>query len=136
MPSNKAPGKDSITKEMLTPIWYPLCKLLSDFFTLCYTWAWTPSLWRSAMVLPIYKKGDHTVPANYRPISLTVTFRKLYERCLQPALLHHMPALDVAQGGFRSSCGSVDQTLNLVALQQRFKQQHGMDPALAMLDIA
>jgi hypothetical protein len=55
---------------------------------------------------------------------------------LQPALLHHIPALDVAQGGFRSSRGSVDQTLNLVALQQQFKQQHGMDPALAMLDIA
>ncbi|KAL0582372.1 hypothetical protein ABG067_007781, partial [Albugo candida] len=56
MATKKAPGKDHITKEMLTAIWYPLCNFLSDFFTLCYTWAWTPANYRSALVVPIFKK--------------------------------------------------------------------------------
>lgn len=108
MATRKAPGKDSLTKEVLIPIWYPLCRVLSDFFTLCYTWAWTPHNYRTAMVVPIFKKGDHTQTSNFRPISLITTFRKLYERCIQPVLLSSMPTLDVAQGGFRSSRGSVD----------------------------
>lgn len=134
MAAKKAPGKDHITKEMLTTIWYPLSNFLADFFTLCYTWGWTPANFRSALVVPIFKKGDHTLPSNYRPISLTTTFRKIYERCLQPALLDSMPALDVAQGGFRASRGSVDQTFNLMALQQQFKQLYGEDASLCMLD--
>lgn len=136
MASRKAPGKDSITKEMLVPVWYPLCQILSDFFTLCYTWAWTPSNYRSAMVIPIYKKGDHTKASNYRPICLTTTLRKLYERCIQGVLLKTMPALDVAQGGFRASRGSIDQTLNLIALQQQFKQLYDTDASLCLLDIS
>ncbi|CAO3646405.1 unnamed protein product [Mucor hiemalis] len=134
MGSRKAPGKDHITKEMLTAIWYPLCNFLSDFFTLCYTWAWTPSNFRSALVVPIHKKGDHTLASNYRPISLTTTMRKIYERCLQHELLATMPALDVVQGGFRASRGSVDQTFNLLALQQQFKHLYDTDASLCMLD--
>lgn len=136
MPSRKAPGKDSITKEMLSPIAYPLCNFLALYFTLCYTYAWTPSHWRSALVHPIFKKGDPTLPSNYRPISLTTTFRKLFERCLISPLLDSMPALDPAQGGFRALRGSVDQTLNLLALQTQFEQQYNTKPAMAFLDIS
>jgi hypothetical protein len=29
-----------------------------------------PDDWRSAVITPAFKKGQHYVPANYRPISL------------------------------------------------------------------
>lgn len=124
MGNRKAPGDDHIVKEMLMPIWYPLCDFLSEFFTLCYTFAWKPVSFRSGFIVTIYKKGDPNSAANYyRPISLTNTFRKLYERCLKFCLLAHMPSLDVAQGGFRASRSGISQAWNLLALQKQFEQQ-------------
>lgn len=67
--------------------------------------------------MPIFKKGDPNEASNYRPICLTNTFRKLYERCLKFPLLANMPALDVAQGGFRAARSGLSQAWNLLALQ-------------------
>ncbi|KAK4520598.1 Pyrimidine nucleotide transporter, mitochondrial [Mucor velutinosus] len=136
MGNRKAPGDDHIVKEMLMPIWYPLCNFLSEFFTLCYTFAWTPTSFRSGLIVPIFKKGDPNSAANYRPISLTNTFRKLYERCLKFCLLTHMPSLDVAQGGFRAARSGISQAWNLLALQKQFEQQYGVSPALIFMDIS
>ncbi|CAO3613076.1 unnamed protein product [Mucor fragilis] len=74
MDNRKASGDDHIVKEMLMPLWYPLCNFLSEFFTLCYTFAWTPVSFRSELIVPIFKKGNPNSAANYRPISLTNTF--------------------------------------------------------------
>ncbi|CEP09330.1 hypothetical protein, partial, partial [Parasitella parasitica] len=97
LPSRKAPGSDHITAEMLRPIALPLSKLLAPYLNLCYRYSWIPLAWRTAQVVPIYKKDDPNNPANYRPISLTSTFRKLFERLLLPDLLDNMNALDIAQ---------------------------------------
>lgn len=134
--NRKAPGDDHLIKEMLMPIWYPLCRFLSDFFTLCYSFAWTPTTFRSGLIVPIFKKGDPNEASNYRPICLTNTFRKLYERCLKFPLLANMPALDVAQGGFRAARSGLSQAWNLLALQKQFEQQHGGSPALIFMDIS
>lgn len=136
MGNRKAPGDDHLVKEMLIPIWYPLCNFLSDFFSLCYTFAWTPVSFRTGLIVPIFKKGDPNSAANFRPISLTNTFRKLYERCLKFSLLAHMPALDVAQGGFRAARSGISQAWNLLALQKQFEHQHGVTPALIFMDIS
>jgi hypothetical protein len=69
------------------------------------------------VALLIYTKNNHTVPVNYQSISSTITFRILYEKCLQPVLFPKMSTLDVAQDDFPSSHSSVDQTFNYVALQ-------------------
>ncbi|KAG1446231.1 hypothetical protein G6F46_011936 [Rhizopus delemar] len=71
LPTRKAPGADHIKAEMLKPISTDLSQLLSWFFSLCCQWSYVPSLWRHAQVYPIFKKGDPSLPSNYRPISLT-----------------------------------------------------------------
>ncbi|KAG2207282.1 hypothetical protein INT46_003201, partial [Mucor plumbeus] len=58
MGNRKAPGDDHLVKEMLIPIWYPLCNFLSDFLSLCYTFTWTPTSFRTGLIVPIFKKGD------------------------------------------------------------------------------
>ncbi|KAG2222789.1 hypothetical protein INT45_011599, partial [Circinella minor] len=103
LPNRKAPGMDHIKAEMLKPVASNFAPLLDKLFTLCWRWSWTPTLWRTAQVVSIYKnKGSSSDPANYRPISLTSIFRKILERCLMSKLLQTMPTLDIAQGGFRA----------------------------------
>ena len=38
-----------------------------------------PSDWKLANIMPIYQKGDHNSPANYRPILLISTCCKVLE---------------------------------------------------------
>ena len=45
-----------------------------------------PFDWRKAIITPIFKKGQSSNPANYRPISLTSIFSKLMEK----GFVHHM----------------------------------------------
>ena len=35
--------------------------------------------WSKAFVTPIFKKGSHTLPSNYRPVSLTCITSKLFK---------------------------------------------------------
>lgn len=135
LPSRKAPGSDHITAEMLRPIALPLSRILAPYLNLCYRYTWIPISWRTAQVVPIYKKDDPTNPANYRPISLTSTFRKLLERLILPDLLANMTALDIAQGGFRRQRGVIDQAFKLHTLIQQYRHQYEQLPTLAFLDI-
>ncbi|CDH60653.1 hypothetical protein RO3G_13746 [Lichtheimia corymbifera JMRC:FSU:9682] len=134
-PARKAPGCDHITGAMLKPIAVPLAQILSPFLRFCWCRSRLPVAWRTAQVVPIHKKDDPTVAANFRPISLTSTFRKIVERCILPTLLAEMPALDIAQGGFRAQRGALDQAFNLQALMHQHREIHNQDPVVAFLDI-
>ncbi|KAG1036507.1 hypothetical protein G6F43_013039 [Rhizopus delemar] len=111
--SKKTQDPDHIRQKMLVPLQPTLAPILLFLFQLCWTWSYTPAEWRLAKVVSIYKKGDPTEPGNHRPISLTSFFRKLLERSIHHFLIDHSPPLDIAQGGFRESRGSLDQALCL-----------------------
>jgi hypothetical protein len=135
LPRRKAPGPDSLRAEMLLPIQRPLVKILSLLFTICYQWSYTPALWRHAQVVPIHKKGDATLPSNFRPISLTSIMRKLFEMCLSSYVSSVSPVLDVAQGGFRAHRSALDQALCLHDLIKEYYRVHHHYPVVAFLDI-
>jgi len=135
LPNRKAPGPDHLRKEMLKPILADILPLLLHLFHLCWAWSYTPTSWRVAQVVPIYKKDNPLDPSNYRPISLTSVLRKLLERCIHPTLLSNSPQLDLAQGGFRQSRGSLDQALCLAEICNILRKYHGTSPVLAFLDI-
>ena len=48
------------------------------------------SQWKKAFVIPIYKKGDRSNPSNYRPISLTSSFCRIFEYILFDKILFHL----------------------------------------------
>ncbi|ORY94263.1 hypothetical protein BCR43DRAFT_410413, partial [Syncephalastrum racemosum] len=79
LPSRKTPGIDHIRAEMLKPLCPLLARVLDNLFRLCWLASWTPSFWRAAQVVPIHKAGSRSDPANFRPISLTSVFRKVFE---------------------------------------------------------
>jgi hypothetical protein len=91
LPSRKAPGVDHLRAEMFKSASSVLLPVLSSLFSLCWMWSYTPSPWRQAQVVPIFKKGDPSNPSNYRPISLTSHLRKLMEHCIINLLPENSP---------------------------------------------
>jgi hypothetical protein len=109
LPNKKSPCIDHITAEMIKPITLTIARILHHFFRISWITGHTPLTWRQSQVVPIYKSGDQLDAANYRPISLTSTFRKILEYCLQKTLYDQTNFIDKAQGGFKPFLNSVDQ---------------------------
>ncbi len=65
----------------------------------------------------LYKKGDHTDPANFRPIGLKNTMLKLWTTMVTTAIAcyaNNMGILSSAQVGFRAHISTHRQILNLI----------------------
>ena len=70
-----------------------------------------PSDWKQAFVVPVFMKGNHTRPTNYRPISLTCIPCKIFEHVVYSHIFKHLTAHNILtsdQHGFRKhhSCDS------------------------------
>ncbi|EFO87533.1 hypothetical protein CRE_04257 [Caenorhabditis remanei] len=70
-----------------------------------------PSLWKEAIILPLFKKGSRSDASNYRPISLTSSVCKTMEKLVRNAIVGHLKSAKLLvnnQYGFRDkkSCES------------------------------
>uniref|UniRef100_A0A8R1IAG2 Reverse transcriptase domain-containing protein n=1 Tax=Caenorhabditis japonica TaxID=281687 RepID=A0A8R1IAG2_CAEJA len=74
-----------------------------------------PTVWKSAIVKPLYKKGSRCDPKNYRPISLTSSVCKVLEKIVRCEVTKHLNVNRLVidrQYGFRSNRGTVSQLLS------------------------
>ena len=76
-----------------------------------------PSVWKQAVITPVFKKGPAADPSNYRPISQTSVFSKLMERVicadLTPYLISH-GFINENQYGFVSKRSTLTNLLESV----------------------
>ena len=49
-----------------------------------------PTRWKHSYVTPIPKKEPYTNANNYRPVSITSVFCRIFEKSLKDVLLHHL----------------------------------------------
>ena len=99
--SSKAMGPDKINGRVLKLCAQSVCKPLSTLFTKGYYSGRIPTEWKSAIVVPVHKKGKKDNVENYRPISLTSIVVKVMERIIRDELMIrcvHM--IDPRQHGF------------------------------------
>ena len=71
-----------------------------------------PPDWKTANVVPLFKKGDKSKAENYRPISLTSITCKVLEHVVFSNIMSHFDkfkVLDDAQHGFRKNRSCVSQ---------------------------
>lgn len=134
-PKAKAPGESGVVIEMLCPIATHVAPILSIMYTFFYISGHVPSSWCKSLVCPIYKKGQANDIANYRPISLTETLRKVYEKLLHPVLQSYIEPLSKFQNGFRSYKNTIDHVATLQYIIQRSGLKKNEHLKLAFLDI-
>ena len=90
---SKAAGPDNIPNSVLKLAAEQLAQAILHFiFKQSYEQGYLPEDWRKANIAAIYKKGDKSDPANYRPISLTSVCCKLMEHILDSPLMKHLHA--------------------------------------------
>ena len=76
-----------------------------------------PKDWKTAVISPIFKKGDKNVAANYRPISLTSIICKIMESFVKEAIISHLTdhnLISDKQFGFMNGRSTTSQLLNFV----------------------
>ena len=111
----KPPGPDNlhsmILKECANEFAPSLCQIFNNSLHL----GKLPLDWKTANITPVFKKGDKSLIANYRPISLLSIVSKLCERCvLQKPLPDIIHLLSDLQHGFVEGGSCVTQILSVL----------------------
>lgn len=76
-----------------------------------------PDLLKISKVVPVYKKGEKSLPQNYRPISIVPVFSKVFESLIYKqinAYFEHNNILSDAQFGFRERKSTTSAILNVI----------------------
>ena len=109
----KASGPDKIPTCLLKECAKEIAPSLILLFQASLKQSIVPTEWKHAFVTPIFKKGDHSLASNYRPVSLTSVCGKLLEHIVYSEVMNHLNLHDIlsqsnAQHGFCSkrSCGT------------------------------
>ena len=77
--SDKAPGPDLVHPHILKTFANTISKPLALIYNLTLTQQTLPNIWKTGNITAIFKKGDKTLPQNYRPVQLTCIICKLLE---------------------------------------------------------
>ena len=92
-----------------------------------------PSQWSQSSIAPIFKKGDTSVPGNYRGISLNCIAAKLYNKMLLNRIQPFVdPPLSWTQNGFRKSRSTL---YNIITLRRIIEGLKSKNLPLAMVFI-
>ena len=134
----KSPGPDHVISEILSnnPLWWS--HLLAKLFTIVNHSGVFPDSWLSSILIPIFKKGDPSLPSNYRPISLLSHIGKLYSKFLLSKLSawassKNLPGKE--QIGFRSEASTLDHVLLLYHLAEKYSIYHKARLFAAFVDL-
>ena len=78
---NKAPGPDELPARVLKEVSKEISGVFSMIFQQSYNAGRIPDDWSAARISAIYKNGDKSTPANYRPVSLTCILCTTHGTC-------------------------------------------------------
>ena len=70
-----------------------------------------PAIWKTARVIPVYKKKSKSSPSNYRPVSLLSILSKVMESIVNRSVVNFLErenVLSAHQFGFRRRLGTAD----------------------------
>ena len=92
-----------------------LAQALKVMISQSLTHGFIPSSLKRAAITPVFKSGTKTSPSNYRPISLTFTIIKVFERIIRKvvAFMNRQGHLNNTQHGFRSGRSCLSALLDV-----------------------
>lgn len=136
--SGKAAGPDAVPVDWLkadVDWWAPI---LSDLYVSVNRTGVIPGSWLKSIKVPIYKKGDPSLPDNFRPISLLSVVGKLYAKILLMFLnqwISQEKILGAEQIGFRKDRTTLDHCLILSHLIHKYALKTKSKMYVAFLDL-
>jgi hypothetical protein len=135
---SKANGQDGISNKFIMLLCESLSEPLTEFFNYSLRNGIFPTKWKSANVVPIFKKGDNTLPTNYRPVSLLNCLSKVFEKVVANRLITYIldnKLVSPNQSGFMPKDSTTNQLVKIVDyVLQGF--DHGNDSIAVFLDIS
>lgn len=114
--TSKATGPDNISPKMLKEAAPSIARPLTRLFNLSLSTCVFPDIWKQANVIPLYKKGNKSIPNNYRPISLLSIVGKILEKAVFKHTFNHIRDNELFtrfQSGFMPSDSTVNQLVHL-----------------------
>lgn len=121
--SDKSPGPDRISNEIVkisTPV---LLKYLTQLFNMILDTEIVPKQWCMSDIVLLYKKGNPLDIANYRPISLLVSIYKLFSSIILRRITKEIDkAQPIEQAGFRSGFSTIDHIQTLEQVIEKYNE--------------
>ena len=102
MSNTTAPGITKISNVMIKEGGPQLREVILKLFRVLFVSGRVPGSWKKSLICPVPKKGDLNLICNYRPISLTETLRKIFEKFLVQDIIAEIEPMHAGQGGFRA----------------------------------
>ena len=113
----KAPGPDTLQMILYKELPANAIKQLTNIYNAALTLGYFPAHFKKAKVIMIPKPNKaRDNPKNYRPISLTNTIGKIFERLLHTRLMRYLLNINFLsenQHGFKPKTGTADQMVKL-----------------------
>ena len=112
--SYKSPGPDGWPLWALKETADSICIPLSILYSRSLDTGVLPDGWKRGHVTPVYKRGGHSCPNNYRPITLTSVVGKILESIIRDHVFVHLISrnlLSPQQHGFVPGKSCVSQLI-------------------------
>ena len=135
---DKAAGPDELKPLLYKELHAEIAPILQVIFSSSLRSGTVPEDWTKARVTPIYKKGDKSSAANYRPISLTCIACKIQEHIVTSHLVKHLNVNNILydlQHGFREKRSCETQLVMLIEDLSR-NLQSGKQTHVVLLDFS
>ena len=135
---SKAAGPDTIRPIVLKQLSQEISSVVPLIFQTSLDSGAVHTEWKTTQVCPLFKKGDKTDLANYRPISLTCILCKTIEHIVASTLTKHFNQNDILydlQHGFRERRSCETQLIQLVEGLAR-NMTSGKQTDLILLDFS
>ena len=110
-------GVDEVNSIVIKKVAINLVDVLCYIINKSFETGIFPNSLKTALVIPIFKKGDPNNPDNYRPISLVSVFSKIIESCMKSRLINFLQKhkfLSDCQFGFREKLNTEDALIQLL----------------------
>ena len=109
--NKKSCGLDDISNSLIKDIANEIIVPLSHTINLSFSSGKFPDILKESKVIPLYKKGDKTLPENYRPLTLTSNVAKIYEKAYNDRLVNFLLKNEIIvkeQFGFQKNKSTID----------------------------
>ena len=121
--SNKSPGMDNISNQMLKHGQHAFLPSLKKLFNMCLSSGTYPNTWATGVITTIHKSGDINEPNNYRGITVSSAVGKVFNSILNNRLdmfLEKHNIINDCQIGFTKKARTSDHMFILKCITDKY----------------